>query len=596
MATSVEVADAEPDPAVPPPEPDAPRHRRRLALAALAVLSVQFAALAVHQAWNDAPTMDETTYMATGLATLRDGEVRLNNEAPFFAKVVQALPLRLAGVEVPLDGTWARTTTIDGESLFAFGGLAGEFTTHHLQAGDLRRVVFLGRLVTVAEGVAVGWVLYALGAALFSRGAGLLAAGAWLTTPLAVGFGHINGLDLPFTLAVLAAALALLRHLRAPTWRTLAVLALAAGALQLVRHTGVLYVGVICVALVVHRWADRRAAARDVAVVLAATWALVWVAILAVAPTRTPVDHASVDRLLDGFRAGEQGAVADLMAAGLEVVPWPAEYEVGFEMQLAFSSGSSPGFLLGEQWRGARPAFWPVAMLVKLPLTVVALMVLGPLAWRAVPAERRRRALLVAVLPTLAAFAFVLPYSRPIGLRYALPGIALLLVVASPLAVALVRRPAGRVALAAGAVAQLAFLWMSVPHSLAWTAPLFRPGYRVVSESNLDWGQDGYRLVEWLDGRTAHVAYFGGDLLVRDLPGYRRLLDTPPSEVTGAVAVSATLLTTYTRDELAWLRAYCNVGTLGGTILLYEFDEPPTPEPGPSAPAGRCAGTTSRRV
>ena len=47
---------------------------------------------------------------------------------------------------------------------------------------------------------------------------------------LAVGFGHISSVDLAFALAVVAAALALVRHLRAPTWRTLSVLALAAGA------------------------------------------------------------------------------------------------------------------------------------------------------------------------------------------------------------------------------------------------------------------------------------------------------------------------------------------------------------------------------
>jgi hypothetical protein len=235
-------------------------------------------------------------------------------------------------------------------------------------------------------------------------------------------------------------------------------------------------------------------------------------------------------------------------------------------------------------------------MMVKLPFTVLALLVLGPLGWRWLGRDARKRALLVAVLPALVAFAFVLPYVKPVGLRYALPGIAMLLVVASPLALALVRRRAGVVVLGAGALVQLVFLWSSVPHSLAWTAPPFRPGYRAVSESNLDWGQDAYRLADWLEGREAHVGYFGIEWLVDGLPGYRPLRDVPPEELTGWVAVSATLLTTYSRDELAWLRAYCNVGTIGGTILLYHFDEPPSPEPGPAAPAGRCEDSISRRV
>jgi hypothetical protein len=570
--------------------------RLRVAIAALALLSVQFVGLCLHQAWNDAPTIDEGVYMATGLATLYDGELRLNNDAPFLPKVVHALPLRVAGVDVPLDGAWAENDTIDGDTVFAFTSLSKEFTSLHARHGNLQRVVFVGRLMSVLEGVAIGWTLYALGATLFSRGAGLLAAGAWLTTPLAVGIGHLNSLDLTFTLAVAVAALALVRHLRAPSWRTLAVLALAAGALQLARHTGVLYVATICAALIVQRWRDGWDAVRDVAVVLVATWALVWVAIFAVAPQRVPVDRAGVDDVLADYGAREQGAVADAISGALDVVPWPAEYEVGFQTQLAFSASDLPGYLLGRTWDGARPAFWPGSMVVKLPFTVLALMVLGPVAWRWLSRDTRRRALLVAVLPALVAFAFVLPYVKPVGLRYALPGIAMLLVVASPLALALVRRRAGLVVLGAGALVQLVFLWSSVPHSLAWVAPPFGPGYRAVSESNLDWGQDAYRLADWLDGREAHVGYFGMEWLVDELPGYRPLTSTPPEELTGWVAVSATLLTTYSRDELAWLRAYCNVGTIGGTILLYHFDEPPSPEPGPAAPAGRCDDSTSHRV
>jgi Dolichyl-phosphate-mannose-protein mannosyltransferase len=598
LAAPVDVTGA-PAGAQPPSSQTEPAPRtvsRRIAFTVLAVFSAQFVALCLHQAWNDAPTFDETVYMSTGLASLYDGELRLNNEAPFMTKALHALPLRLTGVDVPLDGFWADSQRIDGRGSYYAYGLAGEFSGLHAERGELQRVVFIGRLMAVLEGVAIGAALYALSATLFSRGAGLLAACAWLTTPLAVGFSHINSLDLAFTLAVVAAALALVRHLRAPTWRTLAVLALAAGALQLARQTGFLYVAVMCVALVVERRRHGWDAARDVVVVLVATWASVWIATFAVAPTRVPVDRVSVDDMLDEQRGQEQGALGDVLSVAVDLIPWPVEYEVGFQTQLATSSRSTVGYLLGDAWEGARPTFWPLAMLVKLPITVVAVLLVGPVAWRWLSGDQRRRALLVVGLSALASFAFVLPYTKPVGLRYALPGIAMLLVLASPLAPALRRHRAGYAVLGAGVIAQLVFLWTSLPHSFAWTAPPFRPGYQVVSESNLDWGQDGYRLAAWLEGRVAHVAYFGTNGIVDQLPGYRPLLATPPDEITGRVAVSATFLTAHDRDELSWLRAYCNVGTIGGTILLYQFDRPPTTEPGPDEPAGRCHGSTSRRV
>ncbi len=603
MASTIELASAEPEEA--PEEdgpgggpPERPGPSRLIALAILAVLSLQFAALCLHQAWNDAPTLDEAVYMATGQGTLHDHHLRLNNEAPFLPKVVNALPLYVLGIDVPQDGAWDNTHVIDEASMVAYSTATKEFTELHQNAGNLQEVVFVGRLMPILEGLAIGWVLYALGALLFSRTAGLLAAGAWLTLPLAVGFSHLNSLDLAFALAVVFAALALARHLRAPTWKTLTVLALAAGALQLTRHTGFIYVVTACVAIVATRWRDRWAAVRDVAVVLVATWGLVWVATYAVAPQRMPVDEAGVGNFLAQVGSENEGLPARAMSRALDAVPWPAEYKVGFETQLALSANPAPGYLLGDTWVGSRPSFWPVSLAIKLPITVLAMLVLIPLAWRWVPRGRRGRAALVVGLPTLAAFAFVLPYNKPLGLRYALPGIVLLLVVAAPLAIGLVRRRAGQIVLAVAIVAQLVFLWTSVPHSLAWTAPPFRPGYQAVSESNLDWGQDGYDLVDWLDGRTAYVDYFGLVWTIENEPGYRPLRGLPPEEVSGWVAVSATDLTTYWRDEFAWLRAYCNVGTIGdgGTILIYHFDEPPTGEPGPAMPAGRCEGSTSHRV
>ena len=49
----------------------------------------------------------------------------------------------------------------------------------------------------------------------------------------------------------------------------------------------------------------------------------------------------------------------------------------------------------------------------------------------------------------------------------------------------------------------------SDPHSIAWTTPPFRPGYRVASNSDVDWGQDFYRLLDWSQGKRPAVAYFG---------------------------------------------------------------------------------------
>ena len=107
---------------------------RRVALAVLALLSVQFAALCLHQAWNDSATFDEPVYTRDRPGhPLRRGAAAQQRGAA--AAEGPALPLRLAGVDVPLDGAWADADTIDDDGWFLAYELAGEFTAASTPSG-----------------------------------------------------------------------------------------------------------------------------------------------------------------------------------------------------------------------------------------------------------------------------------------------------------------------------------------------------------------------------------------------------------------------------------------------------------------------------
>jgi hypothetical protein len=202
---------------------------------------------------------------------------------------------------------------------------------------------------------------------------------------------------------------------------------------------------------------------------------------------------------------------------------------------------------------------------------------------------------LAVVVPALVLFAFELTNPRTLGVRYLLPSIALWTVVASPVALVVGRRLAG-VALGVVLAAAAALTAASFPHSIASTAAPFRPGYAEATDSNLDWGQDLSLLMTWSRVHHPYVAYFGPrGITTRDIPGARPLIGVAPERVEGWVAVSASDLTSADTGSLAWLRAYCPVGTLGGSILLYHFTSHPSGAPGPAAPAPLCTGAVSRR-
>jgi hypothetical protein len=280
----------------------------------------------------------------------------------------------------------------------------------------------------------------------------------------------------------------------------------------------------------------------------------------------------------------------------------PQPYVEGLRFLASNDTGGAPGFLLGAAWSGASVWFWPATLLVKLSTPVLVLLLVGPIVFVSLVRSGRidratwRATVVAVVLPALVLFVFELPNPRTLGVRYLLPTIALWAVLASPIALLAVRKLMGAVLgivlLAAGALAAVSF-----PHSISYTAPPFQPGYRVATDSNVDWGQDLSRLTRWSQGRHPYVAYFGPrGVTVADIPDARALVGTAPDRITGWVAASASDLTSADRTSLSWLRAYCPVGTLGGSILLYRFATPPTSAPGSAAPAARCKGDVSIRA
>ena len=562
---------------------------------ALAALCAPFVVFGLIQAWDDSPTWDEGIYIAAGATIITRHQITIDIEHPPLAKILAAAPALLARPVIPDVASLHQGREFD---------YAGTFVEANRQAGKLRRVVFLARLLPLAEAVAVALVLYALAATLFGRAAGLVAAAVWLVNPFFLGLGHVGNMDVPATLTTVVAALLLVRLLRGPTWWRTAGLGLAVGVALLVRSTGFFLAAAMALGagVAMQRSRPNQLARRRLVLTVAAgslvaviAWMSVWVGIRGFSPHPWPAPPASAQQVVIANAASSLPWSARLATA----VPWPREYADGIRYLAVVSTPPGPGFLLGRAWDGGRWWYWPGAMLVKLPLTTLLALAAGLIILVGMLRHDRRRRLevtLALALPTLVLTVFVVTQPRDQGLRYLAPVIALAAVAASPLA-RIGHALIGRVILAVVLAAQLLALAASHPHSLAWTAPPFRPGYRVEADANLDWNQDFYRLEAWAVGKRPWVAYFGAPSIpLSAVPGARQLLHADAHAVQGWVAVSGSILTTYDRDALSWLRGYCPVGTIGGSFIVYHLPGPPDLRPGPVVPARECPGPDSRRV
>jgi 4-amino-4-deoxy-L-arabinose transferase-like glycosyltransferase len=531
--------------------------RRYAPLFLLVVASLGFLGIGLLQAWSDSPTFDEPVYVSSGLAAILHHDVTLNEEHPPLPKVLAALPVLFVHPVVPPDGNW----TLNNERIYG-----ATFVVAQLRAGKLRSVTLASRLIPLLEAAGLAFLLYGLGRDLFGRAAGTLAGLLWLFSPFVLGLGHLNSVDISFAVAVVGWSWTLLRWCRRPSTGRTVALGLVTGAAILSDVTGLLLAVIAAGAvLLVGRRSDRRRGARQCAVVIAVAWASLW------------AFYAILD--------------FHVLADPTVVLPLPYLQGIGFLGRNDTVPG--PGYLFGIAWTGGRWWYWPGALLAKTVPSTLVLLLAAPIGWLSLDRATRRHAALVLGLPALCLAGFTVGMPRDIGVRYLLPVIALWLVAAGSI-VRVARRSVVGTALviAALGLAGVATV-LSAPNSLAWVTVPFQPSYQVVSNSDVDWGQGLYRLQSWAQGKHAWVAYFGPrGIGVDSVPHARSLLGTDPARVRGWVAVSATDLTSAEPDQLAWLRAYCPVGNLGESILLYRFARPPSAVPGPTRPVGPCpAGT-----
>ena len=246
-------------------------------------------------------------------------------------------------------------------------------------------------------------------------------------------------------------------------------------------------------------------------------------------------------------------------------------------------------YLLGEISPDGFWSYFPVAFMVKTPLPT--LMLLGVSLWMVVRGRMSRTSGLFLFIPAAVYFLSAVWARKNLGLRYLLP-IYPFLFVALGGAAAELWRSGSRVK--RGGVIMLLVWYVG---SCAWTYPHYlaffneivggpKNGYKVLLDSNLDWGQDLKGLKIWMDAnrvKKIKFLYFGtvdpefygidASYVTRSWIGY----DPPATRTVDApqyAAMSAHLLYQILAKEkfLEPFRSAEPITTIGHSILIFRVD------------------------
>lgn len=531
--------------------------------------------LAGAAAWNNSETMDEPYHMLAGQVMVQEGYYDLNPEHPPLSKYLSGLSMVMAGSSYPGIRPVERLNHLREM-------IRGFMYENRLETIRLLRFARLPLLVILA-GTLVFVFLWS--GRLYGRG------GAWISMvllgcqPLLLGHAQVVHTDVAAALTWSACFYFLHGLYRFRTVKWVLYLGISIGLALLAKFSAVYLVLFILLAaglaaLIRHR---PRFFMKAVGALVLGVLVL---AVGYVPGTRhhdSQSESAMIDATMKLFQPGGPDRAASLKAIGNVSIPL-AHYALGLSyVQMTNARGQSINFLFGQTNLEGFRIYFPVGFLLKSTFPFLLLLLLAFVRGRPDVEES-----LFILLPVFLYVAVSSLTSYNIGIRHLLPAYPLLAVYAGRVA-----RSTWKKTIAWMMVLQCTIPLIAFPHYIAHFNLLAGGrwmGHHYLADSNLDWGQDWYRMAGLI--RKAGIQYndvsyvqIGVSDPTHYLPGSVNLLVDPrprPYLVIPRQMIQVgeeTLFRMGYRQESDYLKVILDkirtsgklVGNTGNTLLLYKL-------------------------
>ena len=539
--------------------------RNKLALLVALFLLLVFVAQGILFIGANSQTIDEAMHLAAGYSYLAKKDFRVEPQNPPLIKELLALPIFLT-YRLPFNPDPQHWRDADGYLIGRDLLYKSPPTAEQILALSRFPNLLLGAVLVALT----GWWAYRL----WGNRAAILAVALASLEPNLVAHSSLVTTDIGVTLFIFLTVYLFWEYVNRPTWTLLIATGISTGMALLSKFSAVLLIPMI--ALIV------------TASVLIGSERHV---LLPLKRNQNEARHKFVHAAT---------VLSLILVVALLTIP-PAYFFRGFQgwlsgfyQFLTLSQEGLPAFFLAEYSSHNWWSYFPVAFLIKTPMGSLVLITLSLVFYRAGSPLRYRQALFL-VLPVILIFLAMTQAKTNIGLRHILPIYPFLFVLASRLATIRLRR-----AWLAPLLIGIPVLFTAIsslriaPHQLAYFNESVggpEQGYRYLSDSNLDWGQDLKGLKAYMEKEKLpiiYLSYFGTappyyyGIRYQYVAGKGTLEWPPPSDKVPADAARKILaISVYNLQDVSrpndplfrWLWVRQPVAKIGYSIFIYDLTD-----------------------
>jgi len=490
-----------------------PSHRLPRSLGIAVLLAILFFQLAFSVRRNSI-TWDEDDHIYSGCMSWKHADFGLNPEHPPLVKLVAAIPLLRMPLHLPvLQNRFFKHEAFLGGKDFLF-------------KNDGDAMLFRARLAASVFTLLLALLVFLAAQEMFGTAAGFIALAFLVFDPNLLAHGALVGTDIGLSCFMFASIYGFYRYVKRPSAWNLLTVGIATGLALASKHTGILVFPMLLLLAIVevvrNRYATENRGSSEIPTgSQVGRFVVAFVVISAVALTILWASYGfryqarSEGRqlnppLADFVQTLSRPREARLLQAVARFHLLPESYIYGLA-DVRIMSDFYTSFLLGKIYPHGVWFYFPVAFAIKSSLSflILLLVAIWAIASRRLAAWRE---ILFLTIPPLFHLIIAMGSGMNIGVRHILPMYPFLWILIAGAASKLIQQNRRWVyVVAALLLFQIISTTRAYPSYIAYANELWggpSQTYRLLSDSNADWGQQLKDVKRYLDQRGVKDCWF----------------------------------------------------------------------------------------